>query len=161
MSNRVHVLINGEQFGPYPEVELRQHIEDRKILKSDLAWREGLADWISVDELLAQLDAARPGAKAKPPSPPRSAIDELREAARKGDADAQFHLSLTLSPAGTADLPGQASAAAVSATAEAEALRWLREAANARHPEAQYVLGFRLVNGRGVPRDDAEAARWF
>ena len=41
MSNRVHVLINGEPFGPYPEVEFRQHIQDRKILKSDLAWREG------------------------------------------------------------------------------------------------------------------------
>src|SRR5262245_38946759 len=41
MSRRIHVLINGEQFGPYPENEFRQHLIDRKILRSDLVWREG------------------------------------------------------------------------------------------------------------------------
>ena len=33
-------------------------------------------------------------------------------------------------------------------------------AAEQGHAGAQYALGLRYANGRGVPKDDAEAARW-
>ena len=66
MSNRIHVLINGEQFGPYPEPEFRQHVADRKILRSDLVWREGLVDWIPAGELLDNVENS--SAAVPPPS---------------------------------------------------------------------------------------------
>ena len=69
MSNRIHVLINGEQFGPYPESEFRLHLAERKILKADLAWREGLADWLPATEMIALLDAERVAAPVLPPLP--------------------------------------------------------------------------------------------
>ena len=43
-------------------------------------------------------------------------------------------------------------------TPEIDALRVRAEAGDA---EAQYNLGFRYATGRGVPQDDAEAARWY
>jgi TPR repeat protein len=44
---------------------------------------------------------------------------------------------------------------------EAEAVKWLREAAELGHMLACNNLGARYVSGEGVPRDLAEAYRWF
>src|SRR6266536_1947401 len=103
MSNRIHVLINGEQFGPYPEAEFRQHVADKKILKSDLVWREGLRDWIPAAELLDQPETAP---STSPPFPPTAAsiLDQTRAAAEQGDADAQFNLGQMLDKAEGAPL---------------------------------------------------------
>jgi TPR repeat protein len=164
MSNRIHVLINGEQFGPYPEVEFRQHVADMKIVKSDLVWREGLADWIPAERLLNSLDAARsaaivpqPGAVAAatasvrlaPVGSPPAALELARQGAAQGNPEAQFQLSLML-------FEGKAVA-----RDELQATRWLKAAAEAGHAEAQYALGFRHANGAGVPRQDTEAVSWF
>ena len=43
---------------------------------------------------------------------------------------------------------------------EAEAVKWLRKAAEQGDALGQYGLGFMYANGHGVPRDDAEAAKW-
>jgi len=40
-------------------------------------------------------------------------------------------------------------------------VRWYRLAADQGFAFAQVNLGFLYANGRGVPQDDAEAARWF
>ena len=42
-----------------------------------------------------------------------------------------------------------------------QALAELRARAAAGDAEAQVALGFRHVNGEGVPQDDVEAVRWF
>jgi hypothetical protein len=42
----------------------------------------------------------------------------------------------------------------------AEGLRWFRKAAVQRDANGQYSLGWMYESGRGVTRDDAEAARW-
>src|SRR5262245_19603842 len=96
MSNRIHVLIHGEQFGPYPEAEFQQHVADRKILRSDLVWRQGLADWIPAAELLEQLRPVAPAPAVATASPALrgSSFDQLRQAATQGDPEAQFQLSL-------------------------------------------------------------------
>ena len=80
MSKRVHVLIDGEQFGPYPEAEFRQHVSAQKILKTDLVWREGLGDWVTVAEFLDKLDTTRPDAPGRQP-PSRPALAELSSGA--------------------------------------------------------------------------------
>ena len=43
---------------------------------------------------------------------------------------------------------------------QAEAARWLRQAAQQGHAGAQSVLGWMHLTGIGVTRDDAAAARW-
>ena len=40
-------------------------------------------------------------------------------------------------------------------------MRWYRLAADQGLAGAQSNLGFMYANGRGVPQDDAEAARWY
>ena len=37
----------------------------------------------------------------------------------------------------------------------------LRRAADQGNADAQFNLGVMYAEGRGVPRDDAEAARWY
>jgi len=42
-----------------------------------------------------------------------------------------------------------------------EAVRWLRQAAEHGHPDAQRELGKRYMSGQVVPQDYVEAARWY
>ena len=44
---------------------------------------------------------------------------------------------------------------------DADAARWLRDAAEQGVNDAQNALGVMHAAGRGVPRDDAEAEKWF
>jgi uncharacterized protein len=43
----------------------------------------------------------------------------------------------------------------------AEAVDWLRKAADLGHAVAQCNLGFAYTNGRGVDKDDAQAVLWY
>lgn len=42
-----------------------------------------------------------------------------------------------------------------------KAAYWLRQAAQANHPRAQYRLGMLYAHGWGVPRDEVHALQWF
>ena len=44
---------------------------------------------------------------------------------------------------------------------DAEAVRWMRLAAERGQGDAQALLGSMYLEGRGVPQDDAEAVRWI
>jgi len=44
---------------------------------------------------------------------------------------------------------------------DAEALRWIRSAADQRHPEAEHALGLLHGQGRGVPQDYGQAVYWY
>src|SRR4030095_12614393 len=95
MSRRIHVLINGEKFGPYPEIEFQRHVADKKILRSDLVWREGLADWITAEALLQTLATERPPTSGVPASA-HSHLEKTRAAAEAGDVEQQFRLGQML-----------------------------------------------------------------
>src|SRR5262245_31866526 len=149
MSNRIHVLIDGEQFGPYPEVEFRQHLADRKILRSDPVWREGLADWVSAEKLLGMLDLGRQHA-APAPATVESIVARTKSAAEQGDAEAQFQLGLIFEKGdGVAPLD------------LAKAVKWFRKAAQQGHAAAQFHLSLALIAGKGVASSDAEALQWL
>lgn len=77
--------------------------------------------------------------------PARGGVPEAQ--ALLADADAQFRIAQTLG----AD--PQAGAA--------EALKWLRHAADQGHIGAQLHLAIALEEGRGTARDAAEAAPWY
>lgn len=59
---------NGEQFGPYNEADLREHINSGHILQEDLAWKEGMAAWLPVSQVFSAVPHG--GAAVAPPPPP-------------------------------------------------------------------------------------------
>src|SRR6187401_2414001 len=95
MSRRIHVLINGEKFGPYAEIEFQRHLADKKILRSDLVWREGLTDWVTAEALLQILEADRQSS-GPVSSSPQSIPEKTRAAAEDGDVEQQFRFGLML-----------------------------------------------------------------
>ena len=94
--------------------------------------------------------ADAPVAKATTGSAVRSLdIATLREAARRGDAQAQFDLAAALDCGKSVRRD------------PAAALEWLRKAATQGHVGAQSALGWKYMTGNGVRRDDAEAFAWL
>lgn len=72
----------------------------------------------------------------------------LEQAAAKGEPTASYNVALlNLSSGNPADLP--------------RAVELLRKAAEAEIGDAQHALGVLYLQGRGINRDPAEAARWF
>src|SRR5947208_1871165 len=76
-------------------------------------------------------------------------FDQVRVAAERGEAAAQFYLGICYQT-------GQGVAQNYS-----EAVAWFRRASDQRDPSAQCYLGFCYQTGTGVPQDFVEAVRWF
>lgn len=52
MTEQIHVLINGEEYGPYSDAEFRQYLAEQKIISHDLVWTESLTQWVMAEEFL-------------------------------------------------------------------------------------------------------------
>ena len=78
-----------------------------------------------------------------------SCLDDTKNAATKGNAEAQFYLGLCYY-----------SGAGVTKN-HAEAVKWFRKAAEQGHAIAQYNLGLCYANATGVTEDLAEAVKWY
>jgi uncharacterized protein len=79
----------------------------------------------------------------------RNLFDELRKAAERGDAQAQYYL-------GEAYYIGSGVPKNL-----AEAIKWYRKAAEQGHAQAQFALGHSYRTGDGVPQNLSEAAKWW
>ena len=77
-------------------------------------------------------------------------LDDLRARAEAGSADAQYELAGLY---GRSDSPV--------ARDLAQAVSWLRRAAEQGHEAAQASVAIYYLTGEGVARDPAEAARWW
>ncbi len=73
---------------------------------------------------------------------------EFRDAAARGNAEAQYKLGLMYSRGVGVGID------------DAEALKWYSLAAAQGHAKAQYNLGMMYYFGKGVPRDRVAAYRW-
>ncbi len=51
------ILRNNQQTGPYPEEQARQLLASGQVSGTDLAWRNGMAEWKPLSEVLAVLSA--------------------------------------------------------------------------------------------------------
>ena len=76
-------------------------------------------------------------------------IDQLRQAAEQGDAEAQNKLGFMYAEGEGVPEDNQ------------EAVKWYRKAAEQGHASAQYNLGIMYVKGEGVAEDDREAVKWY
>ena len=88
------------------------------------------------------------------------AIEQLREAAEQGDAEAQYKLGAMYLREPLPKAKNQNSFTALRLAKE-EALKWTRKAADQEHAGAQHNLGHMHRSGWGVPEDDREAVKWF
>ena len=57
---QVYLNRNGEQMGPYSVEDVRTYLSAGSVLATDLAWAEGRADWVPVEQLLAELAVPTP-----------------------------------------------------------------------------------------------------
>jgi TPR repeat protein len=83
------------------------------------------------------------------PSAKQRAIADLKEMAAAGDAKSQVQLGLVY-------LTGDGVA-----KNDAEAVKWLRKAAEQDNPAGERYLAEMYFKGRGVTADNAEAAKWL
>ena len=96
---------------------------------------------------------------AETPQPNAAVVAEtldasIREAAIKGDANAQFSV-------GQSYLSGNDRDGNLAAVDPATGLRWFRRAAERGNVPAQYKLATLYELGHGTPRDFAEAETWY
>ena len=87
--------------------------------------------------------------KAKIEKGKQAAYSEIRAAAERGDANAQFNLGLMYEEGRGV------------AQDYAQAVAWYRKAADQGNANGQAGLGAMYANGWGIERDDTEAVAWF
>src|SRR5437773_1433510 len=100
--------------------------------------------------LLLLLGAAPFQLRAQETEADRKLFEEIKAKAEKGDAQSQCAL-------------GEVFCLGVLGVAkdDAEAVKWIRKAAEQNHAEAQYNLGIRYDGGLGVAKDDVEMVKWY
>ena len=65
-----------EQTGPYTDAEVRALVASSQITRTCLAWHEGLAEWLPLEQVvtLPKLPSLPATAKGLPPMPPRNRV---------------------------------------------------------------------------------------
>ena len=61
-SNRTLYFVHrsGEQFGPYSLRELQQYVAEKRVAVTDLAWSEGMPQWVFVSDVIGNLVQSTP-----------------------------------------------------------------------------------------------------
>ena len=74
----IHILLAGEQLGPFSETQVRQYLDEGLVAPSDLATYGGLETWQSIDQILAHFreSAAVAGTISADSFPPGHPSDE-------------------------------------------------------------------------------------
>jgi len=63
---QVHIDRNGERYGPYSIEDINAYLANGTLLPTDLAWQDGMTDWLPVSQISGVGD---PGMPAGAPSP--------------------------------------------------------------------------------------------
>ena len=67
----IHISRGDESSGPYSLEEVQAYLDQGLLLPTDLAWQEGMEDWVPLSELLGQPTVPEPA-----PSPPAAVVAE-------------------------------------------------------------------------------------
>jgi TPR repeat protein len=125
--------------------------EEKESQGRYLAERDGLADTMTVAQIAAALDILTSvgTGKATLALAAADAAKRYQTSAASGDPVAQYRL-------------GKALGEGVGIRRDdAQAVLWLRKAADQGNADAQNALGGAYYRGAGVPKDLAESARWW
>lgn len=100
----IHILLAGEQLGPFSEIQVRQYLGEGLVSPSDLATYEGMPDWQSLDQVLANLadlpvfPAPETISPDEPPPEPPAPATEAPEPPSTMHTDASKTLELESTP---------------------------------------------------------------
>ncbi len=70
----IFITRDGQQHGPYTLEQAQAYVQQGQLLATDLAWREGLSEWVPLSQILGSAPATAPG--APPPPPATASINE-------------------------------------------------------------------------------------
>ena len=151
MPQKIYVHINGEQFGPFTELELQEHVQNGRILLSDDARAEHSSGWGTVGRFLQMFDVAPPGAGDEVINlgGTQVTLEEMSSRAETADPEVQFNLGMLY-------FDGQEIALDYR-----QATRWFRRAAERGHAAAQVFLSGMYMLGQGLPQDHEKAILWL
>lgn len=82
---QIYLVENGKSVGPFELDDVRQRLQDGELKRSDLAWYEGLADWIPLSDVPGMEQAPPP-----PPPPARPSAVSAPRAPRRRSEDLEF-----------------------------------------------------------------------
>jgi uncharacterized membrane protein YhaH (DUF805 family) len=75
------ILHNGQQLGPYSEIQLRQYVESGVFSSTDLVWRAGMREWTPLSHILPGIRPPQQSVSARlsvtAPPQPHQASDPL------------------------------------------------------------------------------------
>src|ERR1700677_2810282 len=73
----IHILLAGEQIGPFSERKIRQYLSEGLITRFDMATANGLAGWEALDIVLASLPQPASATPAHPELPLEPSISSM------------------------------------------------------------------------------------
>ena len=75
----IYLLIENQKQGPYTEDQVRQSLGEGQIPSGLPAWHEGLADWVTVEELISSIQegSSKSQVPVRMPCPTSSALTVL------------------------------------------------------------------------------------
>jgi uncharacterized membrane protein YhaH (DUF805 family) len=83
---------DGQQFGPYSLRQLHQYVAEKRILATDLAWSEGMPEWVFVSDILGDLaDPTSRRSTSAAPAPRAFAAESAHVAANSGALPNRIH----------------------------------------------------------------------
>jgi tetratricopeptide (TPR) repeat protein len=97
----IHILLAGEEIGPFSEQQVREYMGEGLVTSSDLAMCEGMADWQPVDHVLANL----PPAGLAVPDAPGVPTSDIGTSLSSDELSAKPSESAVTSPSMTSALP--------------------------------------------------------
>jgi hypothetical protein len=89
----MHIYIHraGETLGPYDEYPVRRYVCEGQLSGDDLAWREGMSEWVSLGKLLADATLLSPSEEPPPLSKhlsvPSTNAPQAKASSEIGDRD--------------------------------------------------------------------------
>jgi uncharacterized membrane protein YhaH (DUF805 family) len=73
------ILRNGQQFGPYSEIQLQHYVESGVFSSTDLAWRTGLREWTPLSHILPGIRPSQQSVPARLPVTAPPQLDHARD----------------------------------------------------------------------------------
>ncbi|SVB22036.1 uncharacterized protein METZ01_LOCUS174890, partial [marine metagenome] len=67
---QVHIDRNGERYGPYSIEDINAYLANGTLLPTDLAWQDGMTDWLPVSQISGVVMPGGSVATSIPPSQP-------------------------------------------------------------------------------------------
>ena len=74
----VYIQRDGQQYGPYPQEDIQGHLASGTLLPTDMAWQEGMADWVPLSEFPG-IEAGASAVQGFSPDPNEAIPDEGRK----------------------------------------------------------------------------------